>query len=173
MVSVFGSLTHSDLNSTFSLLYKSKVSLSTVLLTLIVVTLIAIGADVWAAFVQNSATHGRIVGIIIIVIEIVLKVLLMAMLGALKFRGEKTTENDFNQSQQKQPQMAVLSLMLAFIPNTELDELQLEQNGADARVSDQSEVLKRGLQALPFSSLRGAEDDSNTQGSIWSLSMSR
>jgi hypothetical protein len=44
-------------------------------------------------------------------------------------------------------------------PSTELGELLFEQDGANARIGDQSEVLKRGLQALPFSSLRGAEDE--------------
>jgi hypothetical protein len=59
-VSVFGSLARSDFNSTFSLMsyvylaaYKTKVTLSNILLSLIVITIFMIAADVWAIFVQK------------------------------------------------------------------------------------------------------------------------
>ncbi len=59
-ISVFGSLTRSDFNSTYSLMsyvylaaYKTKVSLSNILLSLIIITLFMIAADVWAIFVQR------------------------------------------------------------------------------------------------------------------------
>jgi hypothetical protein len=72
---MFGSLTRSDFNSTFSLLsyvylaaYKSKANLGNTLLTLIIVTLIISGADIWSMFIQNKVRLGRIPGMIIIVV---------------------------------------------------------------------------------------------------------
>jgi heme/copper-type cytochrome/quinol oxidase subunit 4 len=57
---MIGSLCRSDFNSTYALLSyiylsssKTKINLGTVLLTLIIITLLAIAGDMWAFFVQK------------------------------------------------------------------------------------------------------------------------
>lgn len=105
VVSLVGSLARMDFNSTFALMsyyflgsYKSRVNLGNNLLVLILITTMAIAADVWSFVVQKDAPALRIFGLIIIVLEIILKVLLLGMLLAWKFRGEKTSERDLHQS---------------------------------------------------------------------------
>lgn len=97
IISMIGSLARTDYNATYSLLsyiylcsYRTKQSLSSVLLVLILITVFFVAADVWALFVQKDVRIGRILGIVVIVIEILMKLFLLAMLMAWKFRGEKT-----------------------------------------------------------------------------------
>lgn len=105
IISMIGSLARTDYNATYSLLsyiflcsYRTKQSLSSVLLALILITAFFTAADIWALFVQNDVRIGKLLGIVIIILEILMKIFLLAMLMAWKFRGEKTNDNPQQQA---------------------------------------------------------------------------
>lgn len=73
IISTIGSLTRSDYNSTYSLFayiylatHKGKTSLGNTLVSLLLITILVIGADVWAITIQNVAQEFKTLGFVMI-----------------------------------------------------------------------------------------------------------
>ena len=91
---MIGSLFRANYNSTYALIsyvylnsYRTKQTLSATLLTLIIITAVAIAADFWALFVEKGTKICKGFEMAIIIIEIGIKILLLILLMAWKFRG--------------------------------------------------------------------------------------
>ena len=104
IVSMFGSLTRSDYNSTYSLLsyvylstYRVHIKLASALTLLIAITAIVLIADLFAALEQQKAKAFKIGGFVLISFEMLLKVFMLVLLSVWKFRGDKTNEKDFRE----------------------------------------------------------------------------
>ena len=102
ILSMAGSLTRPDYNSSYSLLsyfllatYRGHATLATTLSTVRGENVVTLVADFFAILVQQKAEASRVIGIVLIVIEMALKVFMLVLLSVWRFRGDKTSQQDF------------------------------------------------------------------------------